>query len=207
MKKQKIESQETKYDKAQGGILFLLEQVISNLDSKVERRLNQDKVQNVKKYYFEEYRYFLDMKFLLFATLFSFLILSVAQGNSGFFGENPYPLLAIFVIINLALRYMYDEAKSTYIYIRKLAGRLESEDHDPSEIIGYLEKKIFMQNFQIRHEAYIIIAVLSSIILSIGSFFDIPKLMGIIVLVSFICLIEAPFVKIKKYKRIKKNDN
>jgi len=203
-KKQKVESQESKYDKAQSGLLNLLEQVISNLDSEVERRLDQDKVQNIKKYYFEEYRHFVEFKYLVFALIASIFLFQINQGENSFFGDDAYMFLGVLSMGVLLIRYLYDDGKSTRIYIQKLLGRFDSEDYDPQEIVNYLEKKIFMQNTIINYKAYIVLAVLTAISMVIGFYFNKPILMGAIVVLSFICLFDMPFVKIKKYRRKKR---
>lgn len=200
-KKQKVESQESKYDKAQSGLLSLLEQVISNLDSNVEKRLDQDKVQNIKKYYFEEYRHFVDYKYLFFAFIGSLALFNFGQNENSFLGKEPYMIFGVFAIVILGIRYIYDEGKSTRIYVQKLLGRFDSEDYEPNEIIDYLEKKIFMQNMTINYKVYIILASVTVIALFIGSYFDKSILLGSIVILSALCLLEMPFIKIKKFKR------
>lgn len=204
-KQQKVENQESKYDKAQSALLSLLEQVMSNLDSQIEKRLNQDRIQNVKKYYLEEYRHFFEFKYLIFVFLGSFVLYYFFEnGENSFLGldkEESYMFFGIFAIVVIVIRYMYDEGQSTRIYIEKLLGHFDSEEYNPSEIIEYLEKKIFLQNVTIRYMVYIVLALATAIALYIGSYFDKPILLGSIVVLSAICLFDMPFIKIKKFKK------
>ena len=201
MRKQKIESQESKYDKAQIALLSLLEQVISNLDSNIEKRLDQDKVQNIKKYYFEEYRYFLEFKYLFFSFFISIVLFQIFQINKKLLGSETYLFFGIFAIGVILLRYFYDESRSTKIYILKLLGRFDNENYNSKEIIEYLERKIFFQNEIILYKNYFFLSLFSSFILFFGVYFEEPKSLAIIIFVSIVCLFKKPFTKIVKVKK------
>jgi len=201
---QKVESQESKYDKAQISTVQLLEQVMSNLDNELEKRLSQDKIQQIKKYYLEEYRYFFEYKYLVFAFIASIIVFSIAEKNKLFLGSDPFEIFAVFIISVTFLRFNYDRSQSKRVYIKKLLGSFDSEKHSEDEILDYMEEKIFFQNSTILEKNYYIITAIGLIPLIVGFITDERIYLASLVVLSFVTLFEMPFVKIKVFVKSKK---
>ena len=222
MAKQKIESQESKYEKAQSALASFSEIASSNIENSTFKRLPQDKIQNVKKYYFEEYRHFVKFEYLFFALLASLFIFEINSGSNPYFGDDTYFYFSAVGSMILWLRYSYDDGISTRVFIEKLMGAFRLDDEVAKEIelinpnngtaenqvFDYLEMKIFLKKTTIKYKAYVILWLIMSFILFVGYFLQEPMFLGVLPLLAVVCLFDKPFVQIKKFRRKKrKNDN
>ncbi len=198
-----VENKESKYDKAYSALSKLLEQRLSNLDNGTNNRLNQTNIQSAKKYYYEEYRHFPEYKYLLFLFLgsfFAYMFFRTYRDNI-LGGINVYEIFGVAGVIGIYMRYEYDRGISTYIYIQKILGPFNSEKHDTTDILTYLEKNIFFQNFSIKQNSYYLLAILLIGALVIGYFAHKPIFLVVLPIVTGICLIEPFFVSITKVTR------
>ena len=204
-KKKKQETQESKYSKAQASAVTLVENIMSNIENSTEKRLNQAHLQNIKKYYREEYRHFFEFINLIYALLASFICYAFLPN----YVENSYQIFGMLIIALGFLRYSYDDNLSTFVYLQKMIGSFTAKNLNEEklkkitsiDIVRYLEKKVFEEFFIINYKMYFILTIFALAILTFGYFQNEPKTLMILPFFAFLNLANFLFfVKSNEYK-------
>jgi hypothetical protein len=153
MAKELNENLESKYDKAETAAFELLEEVASNIDNNIEKRLNKARVQIVKKYFYDDFTA---------AVPYFILILNVVAAVTLYVMIDDFFLLSLATILLLIPIFAYIENKDTQNYLKKITGEHSSifDDKQINEILLYLEKQIFGFNFKHRYLSYIYVMII-----------------------------------------------
>ncbi len=187
------------HQKARDSVLSLYSAVENMIQNGIEQELNADDLQRVKNYYNEVYRHKAKFQHLMIAFVLSLFVGGIGsylelKGIDLFFFSSAIILALLFV------RYMYDEYRSTFVYISKLIGA------GNIEIKKYIEDKMFRRTLNIRKNVYVIVAAISIFVMWIAMIANLnyTKVVGV---VGFLILIDPIFLREDTEEERAKNGN
>jgi len=177
-----------KHSKAEDAILKLLEEIASNVDNNIEKRLNKSHTQILKKYFYEDYTAAVPY-FVLVINLFTSLIL--------YFSIDDIFLFSLASILFLMPIYAYIENKDTFLYLKKISGENSDriENRENSEILKYLEKNIFGFNFKHNYISYLYISIIPFVGIVMGNLSENKLYLFSIIIIPIMGLIPPIFTK------------
>jgi len=192
------------YEKASESAEDLLEIVLSNLDDKIEKRLPQNKIQHIKKYYFNILKYEYKKSIFVISFFISIVLISIVfKTNFIEIKTNPFLLFSMLSIFLIFGRFIFDEFLSTYRYINRLIGDFNSKQHTPKEVIKYLEFYTFFYNYEIKVKNYFILLLISNLIIFVGFLLENYYFLLVFSVLAFITIFDFPFI-IKNKERLEK---